>query len=202
MAVRFKNNKYLSMFSGIITELAKVERREANALWINANSFLAEVPNLGESVAINGVCLSVVELRGQVAKFDISQETFKRTSLGSLVFSSAVNLERSLKLGSRLDGHLVLGHVDATCSLLAVNGEQYEFSMPEKIQHLIAEKGSITLDGVSLTVGEVRSDSFFVYIIPHTKNVTLFSTYKIKTKVNVEADCIARYVERLARYQS
>lgn len=185
------------MFSGIISELARVERREPQALLIKASSFGLEPPLMGESVAINGVCLSVVELKDDVAKFEISQETFKRTSLGSLTFSSTVNLERSLKVGSRLDGHLVLGHVDDTASLLEVSGELYRFSLPLSIAALVAEKGSITIDGVSLTVGEVGRDSFCVYIIPHTKKITLFSTYKKGVLVNLEADSIARYVQRL-----
>ena len=185
------------MFSGIISELAIVDKRETSSLWIKAESFLNEPPVIGESVAINGVCLSVVEIKERVGKFEISQETYKRTSLGGVLFGSKVNLERSLKLGDRLDGHLVLGHVDATAKVISINGEQFKFSLPAEIKYLVACKGSVTIDGVSLTVGEVTDKDFAVYIIPHTKKVTLFSVYKENSLVNLEADCIARYVERL-----
>ena len=185
------------MFTGIITEVASVAKREVNALWVEANSFENEPLKIGESVAINGVCLSVVEISNKQAKFEICEETFRKTSLASLTFGSAVNIERSLKIGQRLDGHIVLGHVDDTASLIDVFHEMHRFSLPNSIARLIVEKGSITIDGVSLTVGEVDDKSFNVYIIPHTKQNTLFVKYKKGDVVNIEADTIARYVERI-----
>ena len=187
------------MFTGIITEVASVAKREDGAIWIKANSFSKEPLQIGESVAINGVCLSVVEIssEAQKAKFEICEETFRKTSLASLASSSSINIERRLKIGQRLDGHMVLGHVDATAELLEVDGEMHQFTLPENIAHLIAKKGSITIDGVSLTVGEVDNKSFNVYIIPHTKKNTLFYQYKKGETVNIEADTIARYVERI-----
>ncbi len=185
------------MFTGIITEVASIAKREVDAIWVKANSFVEEPLKIGESVAINGVCLSVVEIDGEQARFEICEETFRKTSLASLTFGSGVNIERSLKIGQRLDGHIVLGHVDAAVKLVDISGEMHGFSLPENIAHLIAEKGSITIDGVSLTVGEVDDESFNVYIIPHTKQNTLFSKYKKGDVVNIEADTIARYVERI-----
>ncbi len=191
------------MFTGIITEVANVTKRETSALWIQAKSFKKEPLIIGESVAINGVCLSVVEFKEELdlieAKFEICEETFRKTSLGSLVSSSNVNIERSLKIGDRLDGHIVLGHVDDTAQVISISDELHKFSLPKSIAYLIAKKGSITIDGVSLTVGEVDDTSFNVYIIPHTKENTLFKDYKKDNVVNIEADTIARYVERLSK---
>ena len=186
------------MFTGIITEVASIAKRGVDAIWVKANSFVQEPLMIGESVAINGVCLSVVEIDEAKARFEICEETFRKTSLANLTFGSGVNIERSLKIGQRLDGHIVLGHVDAAVKLMDMSDEMHRFSLPENISHLIAEKGSITIDGVSLTVGEVDDKSFNVYIIPHTKQNTLFSRYKKGDVVNIEADTIARYVERIA----
>jgi len=194
------------MFTGIIQELASVFSFDAEAtpkgkLQIKASSFLAEPPEIGESVSICGVCLTVVELDGDIASFELAEETIKRTKLGNLVPKALVNLERSLKIGNRIDGHFVLGHVDTCASVFhfETSGEWecYKFSIDEKYMKYIPEKGSVTIDGVSLTVGETENAGFSVYIIPHTKQHTLFSEYKIGDSVNIEIDCLARYLEKL-----
>lgn len=194
------------MFTGIIQELARVDLFDAEAkpkakLFIKATSFVDEPPQLGESVSICGVCLTVVSIESDVCCFELAEETIRRTKLGSLTADSFVNLERSLKIGDRIDGHFVSGHVD-TCAEVkhfkqSGEWERYEFSIDAQYMKYIPEKGSVTIDGVSLTVGETTSDSFCVYIIPHTKQHTLFSKYEIGDSVNIEIDCLARYLEKL-----
>jgi riboflavin synthase len=194
------------MFSGIIKELAEVVCLEPNRqpkarLGVRAQTFLEEPPEIGESISICGACLTVVELDNDVAYFELAEETLRRTKLGSLSEGKAVNIERSLRLGGRLDGHIVLGHVDTCASLKTIEsqgeGERYQFVIEKQFMRYIPEKGSITIDGVSLTVGETSEDSFSVYIIPHTKKITLFSTYAEGDVVNIEIDCLARYLEKL-----
>lgn len=194
------------MFSGIIKELGSVVLFEAQQkpkalLAVRAQSFLNETPEIGESVSICGACLTVVEIKKDVATFELAEETLRRTQLGQLARGDSVNLERSLRLGGRLDGHLVLGHVDTRARLASIEsegeGERFQFTIEETYMRYIPEKGSITIDGVSLTVGETSNNSFCVYIIPHTKSITLFSSYRVGDRVNIEIDCLARYLEKL-----
>lgn len=198
------------MFSGIIREMGTVVHLETGdekaVLGIKAPMFAADSADpfgLGDSVAISGVCLTVVKLADGSAWFDLASETRRKTTLGLLEPGSIVNLERSLRFGERLDGHLVQGHVEAVGEVLSREDEgntfRFLFSLPPAVAPYVAPKGSICIDGVSLTVGEVSSESFAVYIIPHTMKMTTFDKYRQGTKVNLESDCIARYLEQLAR---
>lgn len=195
------------MFSGIVTERGTVgfaggsdekwELAVSGSLFSRVQSPPIEI---GSSICISGVCLTVVRLKGGEAFFDLASETRRCTSLGKLKPGDFVNLERSLSFGNLVDGHLVQGHVDCVSRLLKRSVEQntlrFEFELPAKIAALIAPKGSVAIDGVSLTVGEVTSESFSVYIIPHTLEITTFGCYSIGDEVNIEADCVARYVQR------
>lgn len=156
---------------------------------------------MGDSVAVNGVCLTAVSLEGNSVAFDVSAETIDRTSLSALCHGARVNIERPLTLAARLGGHLVQGHVDATGRLESVNssGEGFviRISFPAKISRYIIEKGSIAVDGISLTIAALGEDWFEIAIIPHTWRVTNLSTLAVGARVNLEVDVIAKYVERL-----
>lgn len=193
------------MFSGIIEKTGKVDRidrRNDSCVLLVETGFRDLV--LGESVALNGVCLTVAEFGtpGQ-AVFFVSPETMERTSFQSLAPGSLVNLERALRLGDRLSGHIVQGHVDgiAHCRLIEERSEAryVEFELPENLQRYTVEKGSITLDGVSLTVNTIQDSKISVMLIPHTWNHTRFSQMKTGDRLNVEVDVIAKYTERLCQ---
>jgi riboflavin synthase len=193
------------VFTGLVEgkgTIAGVEARGPSAR-IAVRSALAkdEALALGESIAIDGCCLSVVAVNGDVAEFDASAETLARTTLGALRAGSEANLERAAKIGDRIGGHLVSGHVDGVGTLVerrAVGDSAvFVFEAPRALMKYIAEKGSITVSGVSLTVNGVRDDRFDVMIIPITQQVTTFGAMHVGTKVNLEVDLIARYVERM-----
>jgi riboflavin synthase len=203
------------VFTGLVEgkgTIARVETRGPSAR-IAVQSALGrdEALALGESIAIDGCCLSVVSVSGDVAEFDASAETLARTTLGALAAGFAigalapgqaeVNLERAAKVGDRLGGHLVSGHVDGvgTLALRRAVGDSavFEFEAPRALIRYVAEKGSITVSGVSLTVNGVRDDRFDVVIIPITQQVTTFGAMPVGAKVNLEVDLIARYVERI-----
>ena len=193
------------MFTGIIMAIGKVETLQDKGgdvrLQIATNDLdLADV-KLGDSVANNGVCLTVVEMDSGKLSFDVSRESLDRTSLGSLSAGSPVNLEKALAVGDRLGGHFVSGHVDGLGTVISkqesARSVQFRFEVPVGLERYIAEKGSICIDGTSLTVNNVADDWFEVNIIPHTMQETIMSNYKIGSKVNLEVDLIARYLERL-----
>jgi riboflavin synthase len=156
---------------------------------------------LGESISIDGACLTVAAMKGDTFDVDASAETLARTTLGDLAIGSEVNLERALQVGDRLGGHLVTGHVDAvgTLSSRSEVGESVEmsFSIPQELSKLVAEKGSITVSGVSLTVNGVSGNTFDVVIIPHTLKETTLGSLRAGARVNLEVDLVARYVQRL-----
>ena len=196
------------MFTGIVSDLGTVlalERHDQGALLrVKAESFGQgdEILN-GESISNSGVCLTVVRFdpESYMAEFDLCSETLRCTTLGEWSEGTRVNLERALRINDRLDGHLVQGHVDCVAEVLEVELQtstyRVRISLPESIAKFVAAKGSICVDGVSLTVGEVEPGYFQVYIIPHTWEVTAFKNYSPGTKVNLEVDCIARYVARM-----
>ena len=197
------------MFSGIVSHVGRVvglEREGEGAELVVEASLFAESESdpirIGDSIATSGVCLTVTRLEPEQRRawFDLSSETLRCTALGSLTLEAQVNLERSVRVGDRLDGHLVLGHVDAVSEVLDLRDEastrRFELALPAQLARFIAPKGSICLDGVSLTVGEVGETSFSVYIIPHTLQETTATSYAIGSSVNVEVDCVARYVAR------
>jgi riboflavin synthase len=194
------------MFTGIIQAVGRIascEPRGSDArLVIDAQTFdLADVA-IGDSIAVAGVCLTAVTLDAAHFGADISAETLARTTLGALRAGAAVNLEKSLRLADRLGGHLVSGHVDGIGCVAAVHDEgasqRWTFSAPQALLRYIAVKGSVCIDGTSLTVNEVAGDAFGVTLIPHTLAVTTFGERKIGDAVNLEVDLVARYVERLA----
>ncbi|MBF0168365.1 MAG: riboflavin synthase [Alphaproteobacteria bacterium] len=193
------------MFTGIITDLGSVkglEKRPGGEVRFEiATTYKAEAIPLGASIAHNGVCLTLVETGpGWFAVF-ASLETLDKTTLGGWQVGSPVNLERALKVGDELGGHIVSGHVDGVGTVVSIEPEgeslRFTFEVPESIEKFIAPKGSVAIDGVSLTVNEVNGRLFGVNIIPHTCKVTTFGQYKPGDRVNLEIDMLARYVARL-----
>lgn len=192
------------MFTGIVEELGRVvaiEQGAASARLRVRGALVTSDAALGDSIAVNGVCLTVTALIGDEFEADVMQETLVRSSLGALEPGAPVNLERPLTLASRLGGHLVQGHVDATAGLIdRTPGENWEvvrFELPESVSRYVVEKGSITVDGVSLTVSDVGGDWFAVSLIPTTLEVTTLGSKKPGDLVNLEVDVIAKYVERM-----
>jgi riboflavin synthase len=193
------------MFTGLISDLGTVERiepRDGGArIALRPRSLPVEDLALGESIACSGACLTVAARGEGLAAFDAVPETLSRTTLGSWRPGTAVNLERALRLSDRLGGHLVAGHVDAVGEVLSRaaegQGARLAISLPEPIAALVAEKGSIAVDGVSLTVARARRDRFEVALIPETLARTTLGQARPGTRVNLEADVIARHVARL-----
>lgn len=193
------------VFTGLIRHLGKVLSLtpQPGGRLIKITVLGAETPRweMGESVAVNGACLTVVEAGRGIYAMDISEETLARTNLGLLKPGDMVNLEGSLRVGDSLDGHLVLGHVDTTVTFMGFRREgnffTLKFSLPALYARYVAEKGSVALNGISLTVSSVAEGSFDVVVIPHTYENTNLSYLKPGDKINLEVDVVARYVERL-----
>jgi riboflavin synthase len=191
------------VFSGIVEAVGRI--REANPspagkrLWIEAPF---ERLTVGESICVSGVCLTVTAAPPGVFAADVSPETLRRSTFGRLGGGAEVNLEQSLRLGDRMSGHLVFGHVDGIGRVIALRSEGesylYEFEAPQSVSRYLVEKGSIAVDGVSLTVFGCRHDRFTVAVIPHTARVTTLGKLAPGDTVNLESDMIARYVEKLA----
>jgi riboflavin synthase len=193
------------MFTGIILATGQVTaiapRGGDLALGIDAAALDVKRIQVGDSVSVQGACLTVTRLESTVFYADVSRETMAKTTLGRLQKGARVNLEPSLRAGDPLGGHLVSGHVDAVGTLIASQPDarswRLQFELPEGLMRYVAPKGSICIDGVSLTVNEVGGRSFDVNIIPHTREVTTLGELKPKAVVNIEIDVIARYLERL-----
>ncbi len=192
------------MFTGLIEEIGKVaaiDREGGGARLRIASKFPMEEIALGDSVAVNGACLTVVEKGGGLLQFDVSLESMERTAFKKLRPGSPVNLERALRVGDRLGGHIVSGHVDCiavVCERRVVSGNYiFFFHLPARYARYLVEKGSVTIDGVSLTVNTVGVDRFSVNIIPHTASCTTLRDLKPGDEVNIETDLLAKYVERL-----
>ncbi|MDQ2101243.1 riboflavin synthase [Azospirillum isscasi] len=197
------------MFTGIITDVGRVRavERQGDTRFTVETAFDTETVPIGASIANNGVCLTVVEkgvLDNGLGWFAVqaSAETLSKTTLGGWAEGTRVNLERALKVGDELGGHIVSGHVDGVASVVDVrpDGEskRFTFEAPATLAKYVASKGSVALDGVSLTVNEVDGARFGVNIIPHTQDATTFGTLKAGDRVNLEIDMLARYVARLA----
>jgi riboflavin synthase len=198
------------MFTGIITALGRIRTidpigkgRDMRLVIETPPTFLTEPPvALGASIACSGCCLTAVEFGADRFAVDASAETLAHTKLGTWTVGSSVNLERSLRVGDELGGHLVSGHVDAVGTAISATPEnasiRWLFRVPIDISRFIAVKGSVAVDGVSLTVNEVRGGTFGVNIIPHTASVTGFGALLPGDPVNIEIDTLARYVARLA----
>lgn len=191
------------MFTGIIETLGKVEKlqKEGGNLHITVSSSITQELKIDQSVSHNGVCLTVVSIEGNLYTVTAIEETLNKTSLGALAVGDAVNLERAMLLGARLDGHIVQGHVDQTAVCISIEEKDgswfFTFQYDSKKNNITIEKGSITVDGVSLTVVDSKKDSFSVAIIPYTYEHTRFHTYKVGTVVNLEFDVVGKYVTRL-----
>ncbi|MEO3884938.1 riboflavin synthase [Nonomuraea sp. B5E05] len=192
------------MFTGIIEEKGEVvaiERSGGGALLAVRGPLVTSDARHGDSIAVNGVCLTVVTVEDDVFTVDVIRESLDRSSLGALIEGSAVNLERSVRADQRLGGHIVQGHVDGTATLLSREpGESWDdvrFSLPEPLARYVAEKGSIAIDGISLTVTTVDDESFGVSLIPTTLKLTTLGDRQVGDMVNIEVDVIAKYVERL-----
>lgn len=184
------------MFTGIVEELGTVGSRNGSRLRINASAVL-EGSDLGASIAVNGCCLTLVATDGSTYwDADVSEETYSRTNLGALQAGDVVNLERPMALGERLGGHIVLGHVDAVGHVVS-SAPDLVIRIPRDLMHLIVEKGSVTVDGISLTAFDLTSDTFRVAVIPHTTAVTTLGVRKPGDAVNIEMDVLAKHVERL-----
>jgi len=192
------------MFTGLIEDLGKVRewRREGDRVRLVVETSLptAEI-RLGDSVAVNGACLTVVALGSGSFTADVSPETLECTNLARTTAGSRVNLERALRLGDRLGGHLVSGHVDAvaliTERLQDRNAVRFTFRVPAAVNRYVAAKGSVTIDGISLTVNTVAADTFSVAVIPHTLAMTTLQEKNPGDQVNLETDMVARYIARL-----
>lgn len=190
------------MFTGIVEELGQIERFGSGRLRIRAAEVLTDI-HLGDSIAVNGCCLTVVDHArdsgvGGWWEADVSDETVARTNLATAAVGDTVNLERPVTLGTRLGGHLVQGHVDAVGEVVDPVPD-LRVRVPRHLRGYLVEKGSVTVDGVSLTVVDVLDDGFTVAIIPHTATVTTLGSRRPGDPVNLEADVIAKYVERLLR---
>jgi riboflavin synthase len=184
------------VFTGIVEELGKVGSRNGSRLRINSTTVL-EGSDLGASIAVNGCCLTVVATDGSTYwDADVSEETYSRTNLGSLQAGDVVNLERPMALGDRLGGHMVLGHVDAVGHVVSP-APDLVVRIPRDLMHLIVEKGSVTVDGISLTAFDLSADTFRVAVIPHTTAVTTLGVRKPGDAVNIEMDVLAKHVQRL-----
>ena len=193
------------MFTGIVQDVGRVVSRDTRGgdvrLLIAFERLDPSGIKIGDSICVQGCCLTAVELHDRSFAADVSRETLSLTTLGDLAGGSRVNLEPSLKAGDALGGHLVSGHVDGVGEITAMSGDarstRVEISVPPGLARYIARKGSVAIDGVSLTVNEVQGATFGINLIPHTQAVTTLGAIRPGTRVNIEIDQIARYVERL-----
>ena len=192
------------MFTGIIVGTGKVTKldqktknRSAIQMTVDLGKYASGL-KIGQSVAINGVCLSATKISRNKCIFEMIDETTKKTDLGNVKAGSTVNVERSLKVGDRLEGHFVLGHIDGVATITKIEKKPKEvkfwFKIPKKLTKYIVKKGSIALDGISLTLVDVKKDVASVCLIPHTINVTNFKSKKIGDKLNIETDVLGKYV--------
>ena len=192
------------MFTGIVEGIGKVKKISKATKNKSAIQMIVDLGKhgkglkIGQSVALNGVCLTVTKLSKNGCTFEMIQETTKKTDLGNLKLGGIVNIERSLKVGARLEGHFVLGHVDGVGVIKKVQKKPKEvqiwFEVPKNLSKYVVKKGSIAIDGISLTVVEIKNNLASVCLIPHTVKVTNFKTKNIGDKVNIETDILGKYI--------
>ncbi|GBL04660.1 riboflavin synthase [Glaciecola sp. KUL10] len=193
------------MFTGIIEAIGTISALKNHGddlrLTVNVGKLDMSDVHLGDSISTNGVCLTVVDFGSDYYSVDVSKETIKYSGFANYQVGSKVNLEKAMRADTRFGGHIVSGHVDGVGEVLAVNDHtryvEVWVKAPDELAKYIAHKGSITVDGVSLTVNEVKGASFMLWLIPHTLQETIIGMYKPGTKINLEVDVIARYLERL-----
>ena len=196
------------MFTGLVEEIGKVVKvnmgSSSGTIEIQAEKVLVG-SKIGDSIAVNGVCLTVTHINRNVFSADVMAETFRRSSLGSLTSGSYVNLERAMSADGRFGGHIVSGHIDGTGNVMSIEAEEnaiwYTISASSDLLKYIVEKGSVALDGISLTVAYVDNECFKVSIIPHTKAETILQYKKRGDIINIECDVIGKYVEKLLGYK-
>jgi riboflavin synthase len=197
------------MFTGIIEEIGKINslKRIGNSLRIEISvSKILEELKIDDSVAINGVCLTAVEVKSSSFVAEAVDETLRKTTLSKLKTNEKVNIERALTLSTRLGGHIVLGHIDTIGKILDIRKESlgilFKFNYPQEYYNLIVRVGSIAIDGVSLTISEYDRSSITVSVIPHTFENTIFYSYKKGTEINIEFDIIGKYIEKIVTGKS
>jgi len=192
------------LFTGIVEGIGKIMEIRDNTKNRSAIKMTVDLGKnskglkLGQSVALNGVCLTVTKINDSKCDFEMIEETTKKTDLGNLRVGGIVNIERSLKVGERLEGHFVLGHVDGVGIIKKIEKKpkevQFWFEVPKNLARFIVQKGSIAIDGISLTVVDVKKNLASVCLIPHTIEVTNFSTRKVGDKINIETDILGKYL--------
>ena len=194
------------MFTGLIQDIGQiqsVERKEGGLSLIISTRCDLKSAKVGDSIAVDGVCLTIVKLSGRTFAVEVSPETIQRTNLSTVREGQRVNLEMALKMSDPLGGHLVSGHVDGTGEIMAIvpegNSFRYRFRVDPEISHYLIEKGSVAVDGISLTVAECGREEFSVSVIPHTAAATTLGKKRAGDRVNVEYDLIAKYVEKFVR---
>ncbi|MBD7911842.1 riboflavin synthase [Clostridium cibarium] len=196
------------MFTGIVEEIGEIESiksgEKSSTLVIKANKVIQNT-RVGDSICTNGVCLTVTSMGKDIFEADVMAETLRRSTLGELKKSSKVNLERALTLQDRLGGHLVSGHIDGIGEIISIKKEDtatwFHIKVEDNLLKYIVEKGSIAIDGISLTVAYVDSKSFKVSIIPHTSKETILLNRNVRDMVNIECDILGKYIEKLFGYR-
>lgn len=197
------------MFTGIIEEIGSVEQivtgTKSCSLRIRAEKILSDV-HIGDSIAVNGVCLTVTDFKATYFTADVMPETMRRTNLGQLAKGSRVNLERAMQLNGRFGGHIVSGHIDGTGTIVGMTREDnavwIRIAADRSITKYIVEKGSAALDGISLTIAEAGTENFAVSVIPHTAAQTTLLNHKNGDKINIECDIIGKYIEKLTQHNN
>ncbi len=194
------------MFTGLVEEMGTVRERvpsAAGARMVIGCGVVREGLAIGDSVSVNGACLTVVQMTDDTFAVDCVEETLRRTSVGDREAGDTVNLERAMRLGDRLGGHMVQGHVDGTGTVRGIIGEGdgvlMSIACPDDVLRYVVEKGSVTVDGVSLTVASREPDGFTIALIPHTMQATTLGANALGRRVNLEADVVAKYVEAFVR---
>jgi len=191
------------MFTGIIEEIGRLKSLDGGRIEIFCEKILSDI-KIGDSINTNGICLTVVDFGENFFAADVMPETFRKTSLAEIK-NAAVNLERALKIGDRLGGHIVSGHIDGVGKILSIRPEGNALLIDVAAENFllkqIAPKGSVALDGISLTVVDAGAENFSVSMIPHTREVTNFKNKRVGSPVNIETDVLAKYVDRLINFK-
>ena len=193
------------MFTGIIEEVGKLKNFDGGRIEVNCEKVLSDV-SIGDSIDVNGICLTVTNFGKDFFTADVMPETVRRTSLGEVAVGGALNLERAMKVDDRFGGHIVSGHIDDVGKILTIriegNAVFIDVAAPSNILRQIAAKGSVALDGISLTVVDATSEKFCVSMIPHTLSVTNFKFKHVGSLVNIETDILAKYIDRLLHFKN